>query len=211
MLYKLNSQHKFNSNYIPPKNNYETQFGIQHFAGVVYYETRGTFKQFYRKLTPQEKAKSEFYTVLYTNILSRFPGEEPRQPSHRHHPACPFFQKQVHQADLPGRCGHGKKKQVLCRWVFFFFLPSGLTVSFLDVSAVETGWRPVCFSFLCLLFSHQFLCGYQQPSTPVPKVIKDPRILCTPHPQPFLSILRQAHCSKMSVKGCDHPLFIRKL
>lgn len=41
MLYKLNSQHKFNSNYIPPKNNYETQFGIQHFAGVVYYETRG--------------------------------------------------------------------------------------------------------------------------------------------------------------------------
>lgn len=42
MLYKLNSQHKSNSNYIPPKNSHETQFGIQHFAGVVYYETRGT-------------------------------------------------------------------------------------------------------------------------------------------------------------------------
>lgn len=41
MLNKLNFQHKLNSNYIPPKNNYETQFGIQHFAGVVYYETRG--------------------------------------------------------------------------------------------------------------------------------------------------------------------------
>ncbi|XP_061103707.1 unconventional myosin-VIIa-like isoform X1 [Conger conger] len=41
MLYKLNSQHKLNPNYIPPKNNYETQFGIQHFAGVVHYETRG--------------------------------------------------------------------------------------------------------------------------------------------------------------------------
>ncbi|XP_056138881.1 unconventional myosin-VIIa-like [Lampris incognitus] len=41
MLNKLNSQHKLNTNYIPPKNNYETQFGIQHFAGVVYYETRG--------------------------------------------------------------------------------------------------------------------------------------------------------------------------
>lgn len=41
MLYKLNSQHKLNSNYIPPKNSYETQFGIQHFAGVVNYETRG--------------------------------------------------------------------------------------------------------------------------------------------------------------------------
>uniref|UniRef100_A0A4W6D9R3 Myosin VIIA n=1 Tax=Lates calcarifer TaxID=8187 RepID=A0A4W6D9R3_LATCA len=41
MLYKLNSQHKLNSYYIPPKNSYETQFGIQHFAGVVHYETRG--------------------------------------------------------------------------------------------------------------------------------------------------------------------------
>lgn len=41
MLYKLNSQHKLNTNYHPPKNTYETQFGIQHFAGVVYYETRG--------------------------------------------------------------------------------------------------------------------------------------------------------------------------
>ncbi|XP_062983292.1 unconventional myosin-VIIa [Elgaria multicarinata webbii] len=41
MLYKLNSQHKLNTNYIPPKNNYDTQFGINHFAGVVYYETKG--------------------------------------------------------------------------------------------------------------------------------------------------------------------------
>ncbi|XP_033955036.1 unconventional myosin-VIIa-like [Pseudochaenichthys georgianus] len=41
MLYKLNSQHKLNYNYIPPKNSYATQFGIQHFAGVVNYETRG--------------------------------------------------------------------------------------------------------------------------------------------------------------------------
>ncbi|KAM6283948.1 unconventional myosin-VIIa isoform 1-T1 [Spheniscus humboldti] len=41
MLHKLNSQHKLNTNYIPPKNNYETQFGINHFAGVVYYETKG--------------------------------------------------------------------------------------------------------------------------------------------------------------------------
>ncbi|XP_078023027.1 myosin VIIAa isoform X2 [Epinephelus lanceolatus] len=41
MLNKLNFQHKLNTNYIPPKNNHETQFGIQHFAGVVYYETRG--------------------------------------------------------------------------------------------------------------------------------------------------------------------------
>ncbi|XP_028840305.1 unconventional myosin-VIIa-like isoform X2 [Denticeps clupeoides] len=41
MLYKLNSQHKLNSNYIRPKNSHQTQFGIQHFAGVVHYETKG--------------------------------------------------------------------------------------------------------------------------------------------------------------------------
>ncbi|KAI2653336.1 Unconventional myosin-VIIa [Labeo rohita] len=35
MLNKLNSQHKLNTNYIPPKNTYETQFGIQHFAGFL--------------------------------------------------------------------------------------------------------------------------------------------------------------------------------
>ncbi|KAL6079519.1 hypothetical protein STEG23_038074 [Scotinomys teguina] len=41
MLHKLNSQHKLNANYVPPKNSHETQFGINHFAGVVYYETQG--------------------------------------------------------------------------------------------------------------------------------------------------------------------------
>ncbi|XP_053165962.1 unconventional myosin-VIIa isoform X3 [Hemicordylus capensis] len=41
MLHKLNSQHKLNTNYIPPKNNHDTQFGINHFAGIVYYETKG--------------------------------------------------------------------------------------------------------------------------------------------------------------------------
>lgn len=44
MLHKLNSQHKLNTNYIPPKNNYETQFGINHFAGIVYYETKGMWQ-----------------------------------------------------------------------------------------------------------------------------------------------------------------------
>ncbi|XP_056586793.1 unconventional myosin-VIIa [Triplophysa dalaica] len=41
MLNKLNSQHKLNTNYIPPKHSHETKFGLQHFAGVVHYETKG--------------------------------------------------------------------------------------------------------------------------------------------------------------------------
>ncbi|XP_048839226.1 unconventional myosin-VIIa-like isoform X2 [Brienomyrus brachyistius] len=41
MLNKLNSQHKSNPIYFPPKHSRETVFGIQHFAGTVYYDTAG--------------------------------------------------------------------------------------------------------------------------------------------------------------------------
>lgn len=125
----------------------------------------------------------------FLNILSRFSGEEPRQPSHRHHPACPFFQEQVHQADLPGWCGHGEMKQMLRRCLVFFPLPR---LDYLLPGRVSCRkWLTSRLLFIsCLLFSHQFLCGYQQPSTPAPKVIKDPRILRTPHPPtPNLSFL----------------------
>ncbi|XP_068175182.1 unconventional myosin-VIIa [Antennarius striatus] len=41
MLEKFNQNHGRVGIYTPPKNNYETQFGIQHFAGVVYYDSKG--------------------------------------------------------------------------------------------------------------------------------------------------------------------------
>ncbi|KAM9849184.1 unconventional myosin-VIIb [Aulostomus maculatus] len=41
MLQKMNQVHGKGNIYIPPKNNYETQFGILHFAGEVYYDSRG--------------------------------------------------------------------------------------------------------------------------------------------------------------------------
>ncbi|XP_071343259.1 unconventional myosin-VIIa isoform X2 [Trachinotus anak] len=41
LLQKMNQVHGKGEVYIPPKNNYETQFGIQHFAGVVYYDSKG--------------------------------------------------------------------------------------------------------------------------------------------------------------------------
>ncbi|TSQ12728.1 Unconventional myosin-VIIa [Bagarius yarrelli] len=41
LLHKINSQHKLNAIYIPPKHSHESQFGIQHFAGMVHYETKG--------------------------------------------------------------------------------------------------------------------------------------------------------------------------
>uniref|UniRef100_A0A3Q1IFF7 Uncharacterized protein n=1 Tax=Anabas testudineus TaxID=64144 RepID=A0A3Q1IFF7_ANATE len=41
LLQKLNKVHEKGNIYISPKNNYETQFGIKHFAGEVYYDSRG--------------------------------------------------------------------------------------------------------------------------------------------------------------------------
>lgn len=46
MLEKLNQNHGKGGIYIPPKNNYETQFGVRHFAGVVHYDSKGTFGGF---------------------------------------------------------------------------------------------------------------------------------------------------------------------
>nr|XP_020504807.1 unconventional myosin-VIIa-like isoform X1 [Labrus bergylta] len=41
MLNKMNQQHNGNKNYIASKSQHNTDFGIRHFAGVVYYESEG--------------------------------------------------------------------------------------------------------------------------------------------------------------------------
>lgn len=41
MLQKLSQTHGAGSVYIPPKNSYESQFGIRHFAGIVHYDSKG--------------------------------------------------------------------------------------------------------------------------------------------------------------------------
>ncbi|XP_071348422.1 unconventional myosin-VIIa-like isoform X2 [Trachinotus anak] len=41
MLNKMNQQHTGNTTYIASKSEYDTNFGIQHYAGVVYYDSRG--------------------------------------------------------------------------------------------------------------------------------------------------------------------------
>lgn len=44
MLQKLHQVHGKGGIYIPPKNSHETEFGIQHFAGVVHYDSKGSVK-----------------------------------------------------------------------------------------------------------------------------------------------------------------------
>ena len=41
MLYKINKEHKGNKSYVSSKNEHDSRFGIQHFAGVVFYDSNG--------------------------------------------------------------------------------------------------------------------------------------------------------------------------
>lgn len=65
MLDKINQVHGKGGIYLPPKNNYETQFGVQHFAGVVYYDATGTFK-------PSSHLARFFFSSLYLNMCVTF-------------------------------------------------------------------------------------------------------------------------------------------
>lgn len=41
MLAKLHKTHGSHRNYLKPKSDINTSFGLNHFAGVVFYDTRG--------------------------------------------------------------------------------------------------------------------------------------------------------------------------
>lgn len=41
MLAKLHKTHGAHRNYLKPKSDINTSFGLNHFAGVVFYDTRG--------------------------------------------------------------------------------------------------------------------------------------------------------------------------
>lgn len=49
MLAKLHKTHGIHRNYLKPKSDINTSFGLNHFAGVVFYDTRGIlFDLFYQ-------------------------------------------------------------------------------------------------------------------------------------------------------------------
>ena len=45
LLNKLHKQHGSNTNYLQPKSSVNSSFGINHFAGIVFYDTRGMNQQ----------------------------------------------------------------------------------------------------------------------------------------------------------------------
>ena len=44
MLSKLHNQHGKNKNYLQPKSQMNMSFGLNHFAGVVFYEAQGSLR-----------------------------------------------------------------------------------------------------------------------------------------------------------------------
>ena len=55
MLEKLHNQHSKNKNYLMPKSTRNMSFGLNHFAGVVFYDAKG----------------NQFITRHFTVVLSR--------------------------------------------------------------------------------------------------------------------------------------------
>jgi len=45
LLSKLNGQHSKDKNYLKPKSDMNQQFGLSHFAGVVFYNSKGEYQQ----------------------------------------------------------------------------------------------------------------------------------------------------------------------
>ncbi|KAF3858547.1 hypothetical protein F7725_011748 [Dissostichus mawsoni] len=41
MLNKMNQQHRRNKNYVSSRSEYDTDFGVRHYAGIVYYDSKG--------------------------------------------------------------------------------------------------------------------------------------------------------------------------
>lgn len=56
MLNKLHQKHGGNKNYLKPKSDMNTSFGLNHFAGVVFYDTRAFL----------EKNRDTFRSTLFT-------------------------------------------------------------------------------------------------------------------------------------------------
>ncbi|XP_029988616.1 unconventional myosin-VIIa [Sphaeramia orbicularis] len=75
MLQKMNQFHGKGGIYLPPKNNYETQFGVRHFAGEVYYDSKGFLEKNRDALSTDliqvvETSANKLLKQIFENVLS---------------------------------------------------------------------------------------------------------------------------------------------
>ncbi|KAM9385653.1 unconventional myosin-VIIb [Pholidichthys leucotaenia] len=79
LLHKMNQVHGKGQIYLPPKNNYETSFGIRHFAGDVFYDSQGFLEKNRDTLSTDliqlvETSASKLLKQVFMNDLSPSPG-----------------------------------------------------------------------------------------------------------------------------------------
>lgn len=82
MLQKINQVHGKGGIYIPPRNNYETQFGIKHFAGEVLYDSKGFLEKNRDALSSDliqvvETSSNKLLKQIFHNELSTVPTAKP--------------------------------------------------------------------------------------------------------------------------------------
>ena len=70
MLAKLHKQHGTNRNYLKPKSDMNSSFGLNHFAGVVFYDTRGKRTQFIHT-----NGRSHALTGILVSVFSPYFGD----------------------------------------------------------------------------------------------------------------------------------------
>ncbi|XP_067851710.1 unconventional myosin-VIIa-like [Heptranchias perlo] len=79
MLNKLNNHHSKSMIYLPPNSSHNTTFGIAHFAGVVYYESKGFLEKNRDQLSSDviqvvHSSKNKFLKQIFQASLGSAPG-----------------------------------------------------------------------------------------------------------------------------------------
>ncbi|XP_039618680.1 unconventional myosin-VIIa [Polypterus senegalus] len=79
MLNKMNQVHSKTNIYLPPKSTHDTQFGIRHFAGVVYYDAKGFLQKNRDTLNSDiiklvERSSNKFLKKIFQGDMETIPS-----------------------------------------------------------------------------------------------------------------------------------------
>ena len=86
MLAKLHKQHGAHRNYLKPKSDINTSFGLNHFAGIVFYDTRGFLEKNRDTFSPDilqliASTSSKFLQLVFSNDIGMGAETRKRTPT----------------------------------------------------------------------------------------------------------------------------------
>uniref|UniRef100_A0A8C4S7H9 Myosin VIIB n=1 Tax=Erpetoichthys calabaricus TaxID=27687 RepID=A0A8C4S7H9_ERPCA len=79
LLNKMNQVHSKTNIYLPPKSSHDTQFGIRHFAGVVYYDAKGFLQKNQDTINSDiiklvERSSNKFLKKIFQGDMETIPN-----------------------------------------------------------------------------------------------------------------------------------------